>query len=56
MTYVFHLRQGVKFHDGRAAQLCGREIHIRFDSRRDGENAEARSISNGHSRSRLRTT
>jgi peptide/nickel transport system substrate-binding protein len=34
LTYVFHLRRGVKFHDGRA--LTSRDVKWTFDSLREG--------------------
>jgi peptide/nickel transport system substrate-binding protein len=34
LTYVFHLRRGVRFHDGRA--LTSRDVKWTFDSVRDG--------------------
>ena len=49
LTYVVPFKAGREIPRWAAAYVCRCEIHIRFDSRWNGEDAEAWSVSNGHS-------
>ena len=45
LTYIFHLRTGVKFHDGRPLTSARREVELRQFDARQGPQLQGRDLS-----------
>ncbi len=48
LTYVFHLRRGVRFHDGRPPQRLRCQSHFRFHHESGEQISQARRLPPGH--------